>query len=47
MNAWLEFINTALFQNVSTPCYVFAAICAAVIIGTIALALYELKHDIS
>ena len=47
MNAWFNVINTALFHSVSTPFFVLAAVCVTVVAVTIALAVYELKHDLS
>ena len=44
---WIEFINTALFHHVSTPFTVFAVICVIVVAATVALAIREIKHDIS
>ncbi len=44
---WIELINTALFHHVSMPFTVLAVFCVIVVAATIALAIREIKHDIS
>ena len=47
MNAWFNVINTALFHSISTPFFVLAAVCVAMVVATVVLAVFELKHDLS